>query len=128
MAFSLEARTPLVDYRVVEFSQKIPFEYKYKNGSGKNILKDILYDYLPNEIFDRPKSGFTVPLKNWFRSELKDYVYETLSDNNLNKIDDININYVKKMIENHMNGKENNYHQIWTLISYIKWMEKYFEK
>lgn len=128
MAFSLEARTPLVDYRVVEFSQKIPFEYKYKNGSGKNILKDILYDYLPNEIFDRPKSGFTVPLKNWFRSELKDYVYETLSDNNLNKIDDININYVKKMIESHMNGKENNYHQIWTLISYIKWMEKYFEK
>lgn len=128
MAFSLEARTPLVDYRVVEFSQKIPFKYKYENGSGKNILKDILYDYLPKEIFDRPKSGFTVPLKNWFRNELKDYVYETLSEKNLKKIDDININYVKQMIENHMNGKENNYHQIWTLISYIKWMEKYFEK
>ena len=128
MAYSLEARTPLVDYRVVEYSQKIPFKYKYENGSGKNILKDILYDYLPKEIFDRPKSGFTVPLKNWFRNELKDYVYETLSEKNLKKIDDININYVKQMIENHMNGKENNYHQLWTLISYIKWMEKYFEK
>lgn len=128
MAYSLEARTPLVDYRVVEYSQKIPFKYKYENGSGKNILKDILYDYLPKEIFDRPKSGFTVPLKNWFRNELKDYVYETLSEKNLKKIDDINISYVKQMIENHMNGKENNYHQIWTLISYIKWMEKYYEK
>ncbi len=128
MAYSLEARTPLVDYRVVEFSQRIPFMYKYKNGSGKNILKDILYDYLPKEIFNRPKSGFTVPLKNWFRNELRDYVYETLSDKNLKKIDEININYVKRMIENHMNGIENNYHQIWTLISYIKWMEKYYEK
>lgn len=78
MAYSLEARTPLVDYRIVEFSQKVPFKYKYKNGSGKNILKEILYDYLPKEIFDRPKSGFAVPLKNWFRNELKDYVYEPL--------------------------------------------------
>ena len=125
MAYSLEARTPLVDYRVVEFYQKIPFKYKYKKGSGKNILKDILYEYLPKEIFDRPKTGFVVPLKNWFRNELKDYVYETLSEKNLKKIDDINIVYVKEMIEKHMNGSENNYHQLWTLISYIKWMEKY---
>jgi asparagine synthase (glutamine-hydrolysing) len=128
MAYSLESRTPLVDYRVVEYSQKIPFKYKYKNGSGKNILKDILYDYLPKKIFDRPKSGFTVPLRNWFRNELKDYVYETLSEENLQKIDNINIGYVKEMIENHMNEKENNYHQIWTLITYIKWKEKYLEK
>ncbi|MFK2823428.1 asparagine synthase (glutamine-hydrolyzing) [Arcobacter sp. YIC-80] len=128
MAYSLEARTPLVDFRVVEFSQKIPYKYKYKKGSGKNILKDILYDYLPKEIFDRPKSGFTVPLKNWFRNELKEYVYETLSEKNLQKIDNINISYVKQMIESHMNGKENNYHQIWTLITYIKWKERYLCK
>jgi asparagine synthase (glutamine-hydrolysing) len=128
MAYSLEARTPLVDYRIVEMSQKIPFEYKYKNGEGKYILKDILYDYLPKELFNRPKSGFTVPLKNWFRNELKEYVYKTLCNENLEKIDDINIEYVNEMIENHMNGSENNYHQIWTLITYIKWMEKYLEK
>jgi len=125
MAYSLEARTPLVDYRIVEFSQKIPFEYKYSKGSGKKILKDILYEYLPKELFDRPKSGFTVPLKNWFRHELKEYVYTTLSEENLKKIDDINIDYVKEMIDKHMKGTENNYHQIWTLIMYIKWMEKY---
>jgi asparagine synthase (glutamine-hydrolysing) len=128
MAYSLEARTPLVDYRVVELSQRIPFKYKYESGSGKNILKDILYDYLPKEIFDRPKSGFTVPLKNWFRNELKEYVYETLCYENLSKIDDINIEYVNEMIENHMNASENNYHQIWTLIMYVKWMEKYVSK
>lgn len=128
MAYSMEARTPLVDYRIVEFSQKIPFKYKYSNGKGKQILKDILYNYLPKEIFDRPKSGFTVPLKNWFRNELKEYVYETLTKKNLEKIDDINIDYVNKMVEKHMNGSENNYHQIWTLITYIKWMEKYLAK
>ena len=125
MAYSLEARTPLVDYRIVEFSQKIPFEYKYKNGEGKNILKDILYDYLPKELFDRPKSGFTVPLKNWFRNELKEYVYATLSKDSLSKIEGINIDYVNEMIDKHMNKSENNYHQIWTLITYVKWREKY---
>ncbi|RLA74069.1 MAG: asparagine synthase (glutamine-hydrolyzing) [Epsilonproteobacteria bacterium] len=128
MAYSLEARTPLVDYKIVEFSQQIPFKYKYKNGSGKNILKDILYEYLPKEIFERPKSGFTVPLRNWFRNELKDYVYEILCEENLKKINDINIEYINQLIENHMNGSENNYHQIWTLIVYIKWMERYSEK
>jgi asparagine synthase (glutamine-hydrolysing) len=125
MAYSLEARTPLVDYRIVEMSQKIPFEYKYKDGEGKYILKDILYDYLPKEIFQRSKSGFTVPLKNWFKGELKEYVYETLSEKNLQKIDGVNSAYVKNMIENHMNSSENNYHQIWSLINYIKWVEKY---
>ena len=125
MAYSLEARTPLVDYRVVEMSQKIPFAYKYKNGEGKNILKDILYDYLPKEIFERPKSGFTVPLKNWFRDELKEYVYDTLTKENLLKIDDIQLDYVNRMIANHMNGSENNYHQIWTLINYIQWDKTY---
>ena len=125
MAYSLEARTPLVDYRIVEFSQKIPFEYKYKNGEGKYILKDILYEYLPKELFERPKSGFTVPLKNWFRNELKEYVYETLSRSNLEKIEDINIDYVNQLIESHMNGSTNNYHHIWTLLTYVKWREKY---
>jgi asparagine synthase (glutamine-hydrolysing) len=125
MAYSLEARTPLVDYRIVELSQKIPFEYKYKNGEGKYILKDVLHDYLPKEIFQRPKSGFTVPLKNWFRNELKDYVYDTLTKENLQKIDDINIDFVNKIVDNHMNASENNYHQIWSLINYIKWEEKY---
>jgi len=127
MAYSLEARTPLVDHRVVEMSQKIPFEYKYKNGEGKYILKDILYDYVPEKIFQRPKSGFTVPLKNWFRSELKEYVFDTLTSTNLSKIDGINIGYVNKMVESHMKGNENNYHQIWTLLTYIKWSEKYLE-
>jgi asparagine synthase (glutamine-hydrolysing) len=125
MAYSLEARTPLVDYRIVELSQKIPFEYKYKNGEGKYILKDVLYDYLPKEIFQRPKSGFTVPLKNWFRAELKEYVYDTLTKENLQKIDHINIDYVQQIIDEHMHSKANYYHQIWSLISYVKWDEKY---
>ncbi len=128
MAYSLEARTPLVDYKIVEFSQTIPFEYKYKGGEGKYILKDILYDYLPKELFTRPKSGFTVPLKNWFRNELKEYVYETLSAENLKKIDDINIEHVNELIEAHMNGSENNYHQIWTLLTYVKWRERYVQE
>jgi asparagine synthase (glutamine-hydrolysing) len=125
MAYSLEARTPLVDYRIVELSQRIPFKYKYKSGEGKYILKDILYDYLPKDIFKRPKSGFTVPLKNWFRTELKEYVYDTLTKENLQKIDHINTDFVMQMIDDHMSSKVNNYHQIWSLINYIKWEEKY---
>ncbi len=125
MAYSLEARTPLVDYRIVEYAQNIPFDYKYKHHEGKYILKEILYDYLPDTLFKRPKKGFTVPLKHWFRKELKSFVYDTLTKDNLHMIDDIDTNYVERLIENHMAGKENNYHQLWTLIQYILWRKFY---
>jgi asparagine synthase (glutamine-hydrolysing) len=125
MAFSLEARAPLMDYRVVEFARTLPTSFKWKNGVQKRILKDVLYDYLPAEIFNRPKSGFSMPIGLWFRGVLKEYVYDTLSKKNLDNIPFLNIGIVNKYLDDHMKGK-NDFHVIlWRLIQLVDWKRKY---
>ena len=68
MAASIESRVPFMDYRLVEFANSLPSEYKLRSGAGKAIVKDVARDYLPAEIVDRRKSGFGVPLARWFRN------------------------------------------------------------
>lgn len=123
MAFSVEARAPLMDYRVVSFAQRLPDNYKFHNGIQKRILKDILYDHVPQDFFDRPKAGFKVPLRNWFRNELKEYVNDQLSFNNLKNIPGIDASKALILINEHMSGKRNWVTQIWKLLVFTQWLE-----
>jgi len=122
MAYSLEAPSPLLDYRVIEFAQGLPTSYKYVKGNQKRILKEILYKHVPKEIFDRPKSGFAVPLGVWFREELKDYVLTELSMKNLKCIPGIRPEVVSKIIKQHLNGKWGHQMIIWKLLVLQQWL------
>ncbi|EPR69715.1 Asparagine synthetase [Winogradskyella psychrotolerans RS-3] len=122
MAYSLEARSPLMDYRVVEFARSLPTEFKFKGGNQKRILKDVLYQYVPKEYFDRPKAGFTMPFENWFRQDLKEYVLTELSKDGLKVIPGINIEDVSNRINKHMDGSANNYPLIWKLLVLKQWL------
>lgn len=124
MAYSLEARAPLMDYRIVEFSRKIPTSYKFKGNNQKRILKDILYRYVPEHIFDRPKAGFTMPFQLWFREDLKEYVISELSKEELKKIPCIDVDLVTKKINDHMNKIWNNTGLIWKLLVLKQWLKK----
>ncbi len=123
MAFSLEGRSPLLDYRVVEFARSLPTEYKYHQGEKKHILKEVLYEYVPRQIFDRRKAGFAMPLRLWFRDKLKSYLLDTLSEQNLRDIPNIDIKKVKQLTHLHLDGKEDNYNMIWRLLVLINWMK-----
>lgn len=124
MAFSLEARAPLMDYRIIEFARSLPTAYKYEGKNQKRILKDVLYQYAPKEYFDRPKAGFTMPFANWFRNELKDMVLTELDDEGLKQIPNINIKEVKLRIKQHMDGTWNRYPLIWKLLVLKQWLNK----
>jgi asparagine synthase (glutamine-hydrolysing) len=124
MAFSLESRAPLMDYRIIEFSRSLNTNYKYSFGNQKRILKDVLYQYLPSELFDRPKAGFTMPFREWFRTELKEYVLDSLSKSELQKIPGINVARTQEIIQEHMSGKWNRYPQIWKLLVLSQWLKK----
>ena len=123
MAYSLEARAPLLDYRIVEFARSLPTHFKFQNKNQKRILKDVLYKHVPKEIFDRPKAGFTMPFKEWFKTDLKDYVLTELSLENLGEIPGIKPNEVMKMINQHMDGTWNRYGLIWQLIILRQWLK-----
>ncbi|MCC8426369.1 asparagine synthase (glutamine-hydrolyzing) [Mucilaginibacter sp. UR6-11] len=123
MAFAIEARAPMMDHRIVSFAQRLPDSYKFHRGIQKRILKDILYEHVPQHFFNRPKAGFTVPLRHWFRNELKDYVQDRLSLSNLNNIPGINSSKVALMIKDHISGKQNKFPQIWKLLVMTQWLE-----
>ncbi|MBU1668531.1 asparagine synthase (glutamine-hydrolyzing) [bacterium] len=110
MKYSLEARVPLLDHRVVEFAYALPTELKLQHGS-KSILKDVLYKYVPKELIERPKMGFAVPLKHWFRGELKELLYDKIDslDERFNK------RYLKKLFNEHQKGKNYEY-VFWNLM------------
>lgn len=123
MAFSLEVRSPLIDYRIVEFAQSLPTSFKFSGGNQKRILKDLLYQYVPKHIFDRPKTGFTMPFKVWFREDLKEYVFSELNDEGLNQIPFIDVKKVKSQINQHMKGSWNHYPLIWKLLVLKQWIK-----
>ncbi|MDY0364513.1 MAG: asparagine synthase (glutamine-hydrolyzing) [Arcobacteraceae bacterium] len=125
MSVSLEGREPLLDHRIIEYMARVPLNIKYKNKQGKYLLREVLYKYLPKEMVDKPKSGFQIPLNEWLRGELKPLVLKYLDKDNLdNKIFDI------KEIENIKNrffGGENLGTQIWFILMYQIWKEKWLE-
>ena len=79
MSVSIEGREPLLDHRIIEYATKLPLEYKFHKGVQR-ILKDIVYDYIPKEMINRPKTGFSIPVLHWLKNELKDYFYDTMND------------------------------------------------
>src|SRR5258708_1428890 len=80
MAYSLEAREPLLDHELVEWSMKLPLSWKLPAGAGTYLLRRLAYPYLPRAILDRPKQGFTVPIDRWLRGPLRDWARERLAD------------------------------------------------
>ena len=110
MAYSLEARVPILDYRIVELAYSLPEAIKLKYGR-KSILKKILYNYIPKKLVDRPKKGFSVPLKKWFRNELKDILLDKI-----NSLDErFNKKYLYKLFDEHQKG--GNYEYVfWNLM------------
>lgn len=85
MKYSIEVRCPFLDKNVIEFSLGLPFKYKIKNAGLKQILKDIVYKYIPKKLMERPKKGFGVPIERWLRNELKEELLEYTDSNFLIK-------------------------------------------
>ncbi|MCZ2478018.1 asparagine synthase (glutamine-hydrolyzing) [Aquirufa antheringensis] len=125
MRFSLESRSPLMDYRVVEKALNFPLNFKFSNNNQKVILKDVLYDYLPSEFFNRPKAGFAMPFKEWFRNELKELIFDYITLENLSQIPILNSEVVMNLVQEHMEGKANNSLEIWKIIVWIKFQQKF---
>lgn len=127
MAYSIEVRSPFLDYRIIEFARKLPISFRYEKGRQKKILRDILKEYIPEEIFNQPKKGFSLPIGKWMRNELKTHILKELNDDFLNKVPNLNKTYFKELLEKHMSGKEDHTPNIWKLYVLSQWYKE-FEK
>lgn len=121
MAYSVEVRSPFLDYRIIEFARELPRRYKYNGKIRKKILRDILSDYVPEKVFNQPKKGFSIPMKDWIRSELKMEFDKRITIEFLNKVPNLNISKFQKMYKQHMLGEANYSSIIWRVYVLALW-------
>jgi asparagine synthase (glutamine-hydrolysing) len=122
MQFSLEARSPFLDYRIVEFALNLSEGLKKKDGIGKYLLKEVLYDYVPRQFFERPKWGFSIPLYKWLKTDLHYLVDKYLSEEMVTKYAVVHPQKVKQLLSRFEMGEDFLYNRIWVLILLHKWM------
>lgn len=128
MAYSLEARVPILDHRVVEFSQSLPIRFKLKFGQTKRLLKKVLGRYVPRELFERPKRGFCVPIDHWFRAELRDMLLDELSPAHLQQFPGLKPEGVSRVVDLHLSGKRNTHPLLWVLLSLVRWKQEFSKR
>ena len=126
MAHGLETRVPLLDHRLVEFAATIPASLRLKDGVSKHILKRAMRGVLPDEIIDRPKQGFAVPLGRWFRGRLDGFVRDLLLSQESRGRGIFNAPDVERLIERHREGRPLDL-QLWTLISFELWCRTFLD-
>ncbi len=122
MQFSLEARSPFLDYRIVEFALNLSEDLKKKDGVSKYLLKEVLYDYVPRSFFERPKWGFSIPLHKWLKKDLHYLIDKYLSNEMVAKSGVVQPQKVKQLLARFENGEDFLYNRIWVLILLHKWM------
>lgn len=126
MAASLELRPPLLDHRLVELAFRLPSEYKVRRGTTKWALKEVARTLLPDDVVDRRKVGFRVPLDTWFRSGLRDCVRDRLTDPGSFVATTFDPAAITSLLERHESGRFNEEDRIFTLMSLAVWHETFF--
>ncbi len=127
MRNSLEVRVPFLDYRIVEFAFSLPVSSKIDGTMKKKIVQDAFRDELPEELYNRPKRGFEVPLLQWFRTDLKgDILNRYLSQSVIREAGIFNEEAIESIKTKLFSGNPGDVHaQIWALIVFQNWLEKY---
>jgi asparagine synthase (glutamine-hydrolysing) len=125
MAYSVEVRSPFLDYRIIENARILPIKFRFGKGVRKRILRDILKEYIPEKIFNQPKKGFSIPLADWIRTILKNEVLEALDDNFLNSVPNLDVSKFKSQLNSHMNNEGDYQTNIWKMFVLSKWYKEF---
>ena len=125
MSTSLEGREPFLDQRIIEYVARLPTDYKYRNGQGKYILKDIVHQYVPRQLMERPKMGFGVPLESWLRVELKDMLMDVVNESALQNQKVFKVGQAIKIRDSYLAGKPVEFQRLSYLFLFQLWYNKW---
>ena len=126
MANSLEVRSPFLDYRVIEFGLSLPARYKIGGGENKHILREIVRDFVPPKLVDRPKMGFGIPRARWLREDLKEIVQDVLLDARSRSRGWYQLNKVEQILKDHQKGLELD-SLIWPMFMLEVWAKSWID-
>ena len=123
MAVSLEARVPILDHRVVEFSWRLPRKFKVRDGRGKWILREILYKHIPRALVDREKMGFSVPLAKWLAGPLRNWAGDLLLSEESEEF--LRGSVVRREWDRFLSGDSTNAAGIWAVVMFRAWQDRW---
>lgn len=127
MRYALEARSPLLDYRIVEFMEGLPYSYKYRFLRTKRLLKTLMKGRLPDEIIERKKKGFGLPIARWLKAELRPWMEELLSKEAVARRGLFDYASIAKLKNDHIFGRRDNRKQLWNLLAFALWYDRWHE-
>ena len=125
MSVSLEGREPFLDHRIIEWAAQLPMDFKYNKGNKKYILKQIVHQYLPEKMMDRPKMGFGIPIANWLQNDLKPFVDQYFDVSFIIKQNIFNVDEIQRIKKSFYDGKIERAEKIWYLLMFQMWYDKW---
>jgi asparagine synthase (glutamine-hydrolysing) len=128
MAFSLEARCPMTDYRLVEYAMRLPQEFKLRDGHTKYLLKKVLGKYLPAEYIHRKKMGFGVPIAAWLRGPLRNWAQELIHDDGLVDKAWLDRSRLRDLLQQHLSGQREAHPLLWSALMLLCFVQKHDPK
>jgi asparagine synthase (glutamine-hydrolysing) len=127
MAVALEVRAPLLDHRVLEFAWRLPLALKLQDGRGKLVLRRLLSRYVPEELFERPKTGFGVPIYRWLRGPLRDWAESLLDEQRLEREGFLNPVPIRNVWKSLLTGQSEwayGGELLWSVLMFQAWLEQ----
>lgn len=127
MAVALEARAPLMDYELAEYCWRLPHDMKVRGGKGKWLLRQVLKKYVPEDLYERPKQGFSVPLNEWLKADLKVWGDDLLSDAALDRHGLLNKELIRKEWQNFQQdrGFQAVPKHLWSVLMFQAWYARW---
>lgn len=123
MAAGVEARVPFLDYRLVEYTMRIPTALKIKGGVPKYLLKKALAGILPEAVLHRKKMGFGAPVSEWFAGELARYAHDAILTSKIRELDLLDYSVVSEMLKEHREGRRERAFLLWNLFNLSRWYD-----
>jgi asparagine synthase (glutamine-hydrolysing) len=127
MAVSLEARVPLLDFRIVELAVNLPAKMKINQGETKRVFKEAMVERLPGDVLNKPKQGFSIPIKHWLRGSLKPMMTDLLSQQRVRQRGYFNDDCVSGWVDEHLSGRQNHSHKLWALMVFEIWNQQFMD-